>query len=306
MVVAYGTVNVGGRRPGKGREEMHRNHVKLALVAFLFGTSLVAGVPGVLAQDTAPVSGHVAHPSHYADPLVQKVIDTAETQIGTPYKWGTNKLRGDSTFDCSNFTQYVYQTAVGYRFSSGSKNQGDLNQYRDWGVYYNIRDIKAGDLLFFSTSNSGGKVGHVGIALEDGTLKIIHTYSPKVPLGEYDYTNNKWWTSHFLYARRPLNHVRAASTPSTPVQSPPAAPVTDSPGSAVASAPSGATDRVTPVKGWVSVRSAPSTLAPRVAVLHLGESAERLATVNDWWYKVRLSDGTVGYLTSSPRYVQTQ
>ncbi|MBX6396033.1 MAG: C40 family peptidase, partial [Alicyclobacillaceae bacterium] len=226
-----------------------------------------------------------------------------------PYKWGTNKLRGDSTFDCSNFTQYVYETALGYRFSSGAKNQGDLNQYQDWGVYYRIRDIRAGDLLFFSTSTSGGKVGHVGIALEDGTLKIIHTYSSKVPLGEYDYTNSKWWTSHFLYARRPLNHL-AGTSPGNGTSggsgTVPPAPSSDGGQDGPTERAVSSGQRVTPVSGWVSVYQDASTSSPRIAVLRPGESASVLEKVNAWWYKIRLSGGAVGYITSSPRYVRVE
>ncbi|MDI3328625.1 MAG: NlpC/P60 family protein [Alicyclobacillaceae bacterium] len=270
---------------------------KAVVSAVLIGTSLFAGTPAVWAHDyegTGPGGGHViVHPDRYPDPRVQKVIEVAESQIGTPYKWGTNKLRGDDTFDCSNFTQYVYETALGYHFSSGSKNQGDLNQYKDWGVYYDIREIKAGDLLFFSTSSSGGKVGHVGIALEDGTLKIIHTYSPRVPLGEYDYTHSGWWRSHFLYARRPLNHLAANGQAAGPVRTPETAARPDASGQGV-----------TPVRGTVNVRSEPSLGAPVVGVLRLGEEAALLGRVNDWWYRVRLADGTVGYITTSSRYVR--
>lgn len=85
------------------------------------------------------------------------IVEEAKKYIGLPYKWGKN---GPSSFDCSGFTQYVYNQALGIHLSRSVHDQ--LN----FGTAVAISDLKSGDLVF--TFNAE----HVGIYVGKG--QFIH------------------------------------------------------------------------------------------------------------------------------------
>lgn len=80
------------------------------------------------------------------------VLSVAKSKLGTPYIWGHNEDRGQYGFDCSNFVEYVYHHALGYRFTCVSRKQA-----KHVGIPIPLKDRKPGDLLIFEH----GK--HVGI-----------------------------------------------------------------------------------------------------------------------------------------------
>lgn len=92
-----------------------------------------------------------------------KVIAVARTQLGVPYWWG-HQVPGVG-FDCSNFTAWVYRTALGIRFSSSS-----VYQRYHVGTPVPLSQIREGDLLFFRTANNPTGGGHVGIYEGNGML----------------------------------------------------------------------------------------------------------------------------------------
>ena len=98
------------------------------------------------------------------------VVERAKEFLGIPYRAGQmNPKRG---FDCSGFTTYVYQTLnIALTHSSRS-------QYHEGEKITNRKDLKKGDLVFFTGSRSGRTIGHVGIVSEvdeeKGTFKFIH------------------------------------------------------------------------------------------------------------------------------------
>ena len=80
-------------------------------------------------------------------------------QVGVPYRYGGNSPGG---FDCSGLVQYSYSSA-GYPVP---RTTGQL-----WSAAKTIerRDMRAGDLLFFSIE---GKMSHVGLYL--GEQRFVH------------------------------------------------------------------------------------------------------------------------------------
>nr|WP_314278398.1 SH3 domain-containing protein [uncultured Peptostreptococcus sp.] len=90
-----------------------------------------------------------------------KVVDYAQTLLGTKYVWGGSSTQG---FDCSGFTQYVYKK-MGINIPRVSKAQANA------GSAVSLSNIKAGDLLYFDTTGSG-TTSHVGIYMGNG--KFIH------------------------------------------------------------------------------------------------------------------------------------
>jgi cell wall-associated NlpC family hydrolase len=122
--------------------------------------------------------------------LVNTVISTAKSLIGTPYVWG-GESPGEGGFDCSGFTQYVFKQ-VGYSLNRISGDQAKQ------GVYVSRASIQPGDLIFYSFEGNG-VINHVGIYIGNG--QMIH--SPKAG-DSVKITNigTAYWRSRYVTARR--------------------------------------------------------------------------------------------------------
>lgn len=97
---------------------------------------------------------------------VKKLIKTARSYTGTPYKYGGTSRAG---LDCSGFTSISYQS-IDVTIPRTSQSQSTI------GEDVNIDDIQPGDLVFFSASKNSKKITHVGMVIEvDGnSAKFIH------------------------------------------------------------------------------------------------------------------------------------
>lgn len=122
--------------------------------------------------------------------LVNKVVATAKSLVGTPYVWGGESPQ-EGGFDCSGLTQYVFKQA-GY-----SLNRISTDQAKN-GVYVSRTNIQPGDLIFYSFK-ANGVIDHVGIYIGNG--QMIH--SPK-PGDSVKVTNvgTTYWRSRYITARR--------------------------------------------------------------------------------------------------------
>lgn len=89
----------------------------------------------------------------------EQILEIATRYLGTPYLYGGNSPRG---FDCSGFTQYVYQQ-VGIELPHSSKGQAQS------GYKIEVSDLREGDLVFFATDNDG-IIDHVGIYAGNGNF----------------------------------------------------------------------------------------------------------------------------------------
>lgn len=90
-----------------------------------------------------------------------KILETAYTKLGSPYKWGAT---GPNSFDCSGFTSWVYrQHGISLSRTAQAQSQG--------GVAVDRSNLQPGDLVFFGSGT--GRITHVGIYVGDG--KIIHS-----------------------------------------------------------------------------------------------------------------------------------
>ena len=97
----------------------------------------------------------------------EDLMSEAFSHIGTRYRSGA---KGPYAFDCSGFTSYVFRK-FGENIGSCSRDQYAKNQPISRG------DLQTGDLVFFTSRNSGRGVGHVGIVVDvngDGTFSFIH------------------------------------------------------------------------------------------------------------------------------------
>ena len=86
----------------------------------------------------------------------QAILNEAYAQLGKPYVYGAT---GSANFDCSGFTQYVYENAAGVDISRTTYSQ--VNE----GQAVSQDELRPGDLVFTHA-------GHVGIYVGDG--QMIH------------------------------------------------------------------------------------------------------------------------------------
>lgn len=112
--------------------------------------------------------------------LIDDLLDEGRSHIGKRYVHGA---KGPSAFDCSGFTSYVYRQ-FGYNISPSSRAQ-----YLE-GTPVDRKDLRKGDLVFFTSRSSGKNVGHVGIVVsadnETGNFKFIHASIRGVKISDFE------------------------------------------------------------------------------------------------------------------------
>jgi len=142
------------------------------------------GWPDPPAEDSAPAA---RPPSTSAAVDVNALVVTALDLQGVPYRNGGTDLDG---FDCSGFTQYVF----GRHGITLDRETGA--QFR-MGQRVEPSDVKAGDLLFFSTVGSGPS--HVAIAVDRD--EFVHAPSSR-GLVRVERLSAAYWSERFIGARR--------------------------------------------------------------------------------------------------------
>lgn len=122
----------------------------------------------------------------------EKIITLGKKYLGVKYRFGAPS-GSTSAFDCSSFTQYIYGK-YGVKLPRVSSNQAKK------GYRVAKANLRKGDLVFFNTTRTGSKIGHVGVYV--GNSKILHTYGA----GGVKYSQIKtgYWKSHYVTARRVL------------------------------------------------------------------------------------------------------
>ncbi|MEI7027797.1 C40 family peptidase [Paenibacillus sp. y28] len=124
------------------------------------------------------------------DQLRVQLVLEARKYLGTPYDFGA-KYGQTKTFDCSSFMKTIF-AAYDIKLPRVSRDQAKE------GSYVSKSNLKVGDLVFFTTPDSGSRIGHVGLYVGDG--QMIHTYGE----GGVKYTSisKEWWKDHYVTARR--------------------------------------------------------------------------------------------------------
>ncbi len=107
--------------------------------------------------------------------------------LGTPYRYGGNTRAG---VDCSGLTSQVFRNVYGK-----SLHRKSADQYAKDCRSVSGRNLRSGDLVFFSSSGKKRDIDHVGIYLKD--QRFIHASSSRgvvvSGLGESYY--QKHWVS---------------------------------------------------------------------------------------------------------------
>ena len=87
----------------------------------------------------------------------EMLMEEAFSHMGTRYRSGA---KGPSAFDCSGFTSYVYKQQADIFIGASSRDQYARN------LPISRSELQCGDLVFFTSPNSGHNVGHVGIVVD--------------------------------------------------------------------------------------------------------------------------------------------
>lgn len=117
-----------------------------------------------------------------------ELVETAESFIGVPYRWGGNS--SEEGFDCSGLTMAVYQLN-GLNLPRSSREQFEV------GTPIRRSDLSEGDLVFFTTARRGN-VSHVGIYRGDD--QFIHAPGRGKTI-RADSLSNRYYASRYAGAR---------------------------------------------------------------------------------------------------------
>jgi probable lipoprotein NlpC len=119
---------------------------------------------------TSVTSRPVAKPAPAAG-QVEKVIKTAKSYIGTPYKYaGTTR----SGMDCSGLTYTAYQS-IGMTLPRSADGQDGV------GKKVSMNELRPGDLVFFGARKGSNTITHVGLitAVKSSEITFIHASSSR-------------------------------------------------------------------------------------------------------------------------------
>ena len=115
------------------------------------------------------------------------IVSTALTLRGVPYRNGGSNPSG---FDCSGLVQWVFA-------QNGIRMPREVRDQFQAGMKIDLRDVKAGDLLFFETVGDGAS--HVGLAI--GSDEFVHAPSSRGVVRVERFTAT-YWAARFVGARR--------------------------------------------------------------------------------------------------------
>ena len=118
-----------------------------------------------------------------------KLYVNAAEWIGTPYRAGGDSRHGT---DCSGLVSKRYKKT--YRMRLSRSTDGQLKESNKIAR----RNLREGDLVFFTSRSSRKKVAHVGIYLKDG--KFIHASTSQGVI--VSSLKEKYYTQHWLCGGR--------------------------------------------------------------------------------------------------------
>jgi probable lipoprotein NlpC len=124
---------------------------------------------------------------------VDKVISTARTYIGTPYKYGGTTRSG---MDCSGLLMNSFK-AINLSLPRTSEAQSKI------GMKVDMEDIQPGDLVFFATGKKKREITHVGLVTDvkrKENVKFIHASSSLGVVEANLYA--EYYQKAYRYARR--------------------------------------------------------------------------------------------------------
>ena len=124
---------------------------------------------------------------------VDKIISTARSYTGTPYRYGGTTRSG---MDCSALLLNSFKSA-GITIPRTSKEQSKI------GKAVKFDKVQPGDLVFFAAKKGKRKITHVGMVTEVKRDKVMFIHS-STKLGVVEANlRSKYYSGIFVKARRP-------------------------------------------------------------------------------------------------------
>lgn len=129
------------------------------------------------------------------NPLLKRLIETAHSYEGTPYKFGGTTVAG---MDCSGLVYTSYK-AINITLARSSKNMF----YE--GKNVDLTSVNVGDLLFFNIDRLSGEVNHVGMvsSVDEDNVYFTHSTTKKGVI--ISSIKESYWKKAFVKAKRILN-----------------------------------------------------------------------------------------------------
>ncbi len=155
-------------------------------------TTKTATPTATTTKATATTTTTVAPTASRGSTSAADVVNVAKLYLGKPYK---PAAKGPDAFDCSGFTYFVYKQ-FGITISGGSSSQASA------GRAVQKSDLLPGDLVLFTSPNSRGAIGHVGIYIGGGNF--IHASSGSAYCVKIDSLLTGGYASRYVTARRLL------------------------------------------------------------------------------------------------------
>lgn len=173
---------------------MKMNNISKKLLAVGLASTIGFGGFMVTGVDAASASASKTAAEATAVSKGTQVVNYGKTFMGTPYKFGASTST-TKVFDCSSFMKHIFKK-YGVTLPRTSVAQSKV------GKAVSKSNLKAGDLVFFSSGSraNGKNVTHVAVYMGNG--KILHTYGkPGVTISNLNSGN---WKKTYLKARRVL------------------------------------------------------------------------------------------------------
>jgi probable lipoprotein NlpC len=126
---------------------------------------------------------------------VNKVIETARSFRGTPYRYGGTTRAG---MDCSALVFQSFQ-AVNINLPRSSEAQSKV------GKKVGEQQLAPGDLLFFATGKKKNQVSHSGIVTDTSKGNIIFIHASTSLGVTEDNLSQAYWKKAFLFGKRVLD-----------------------------------------------------------------------------------------------------
>lgn len=123
------------------------------------------------------------------DKVTEALVAEARNWIGTPYVYGGASYDGA---DCSGFLQTLYSEVADIKLPRTSRQQ------REFCTPVRDKERAVGDILFFASKKSGGRVTHVGMYI--GGNRMIHSSSSRGVIEED--LSLRYYQTYYLGAGR--------------------------------------------------------------------------------------------------------
>lgn len=138
-------------------------------------------------------SSCASHKARVKEEKVEKVISTARSYMGTPYKYGGTSRAG---MDCSGLLLNAFRS-INMELPRTSEAQSKV------GKVVKLKEIEPGDLVFFATGKKKKEITHVGLITDKKSKDNIKFIHASTTLGVVE-TNiySVYYIKRFRLARR--------------------------------------------------------------------------------------------------------